>query len=338
MPNEDLYQAAVLVLPRLRVQNANAISSPLTWGFPSITAFVGMMHALARRLTRDGVLDFRGVGVICHDFEAQATNGGYTRAFHLTRNPVDKDGGTLAIVEEARIHLDITLVFLVNVAASHCADATRQELAEHVNRVVADMRIAGGTVLPALAGSPWKPPPRLHLLPDDENDRVDHFRRLRRWWLPGFALVDRTDLLHARVATLREAGAPSSVLDAWIDLSRLNSYAVRSADGIDKTAEPSEDVEWATEPREGWTVPIPVGYAGLSQLYAAGIVAGARDAATPFRFVESVYSIGQWVSPHRLTDVNDLLWYNHYDDATGLYRCRNDYAPASSPLAPRHNA
>jgi len=31
-------QRGVLVLRRLRVQNANAISSPLTWGFPAITA------------------------------------------------------------------------------------------------------------------------------------------------------------------------------------------------------------------------------------------------------------------------------------------------------------
>jgi CRISPR-associated protein Csy2 len=32
---------ALLVVPRVRVQNANAISSPMTWGFPAITAAVG---------------------------------------------------------------------------------------------------------------------------------------------------------------------------------------------------------------------------------------------------------------------------------------------------------
>ena len=68
MPHD--YQDAVLVLPRLRVQNANAISSPMTWGFPSITAFIGMMHALARRLPDSG-LEFRGVGVICHSLACQ---------------------------------------------------------------------------------------------------------------------------------------------------------------------------------------------------------------------------------------------------------------------------
>ena len=40
---------SLLILPRLRVQAANAVSGPLTWGFPSPTAFTGFAHALERR-------------------------------------------------------------------------------------------------------------------------------------------------------------------------------------------------------------------------------------------------------------------------------------------------
>jgi len=332
MPHD--YQDAVLVLPRLRVQNANAISSPMTWGFPSITAFIGMMHALARRLPPDSGIEFRGVGVICHDFEAQVTEGGYTRAFRLTRNPVDKAGDTEAIVEEGRIHLDITLVFLVNLAKAHWPEIVRQQLAEKVCNVVADMRIAGGSVLPPLPGSlRHVPRPQLRLLPDEESDRREDFRRMRRRWLPGFALVARDDLLHAHLAKLQQADSMATVLDAWLNLSRWNHRATRTTRVDDKTGESIEAIEWVTEPHEGWTVPIPVGYAGLSELYAAGKVASARDANTQFRFVESVYSIGQWVSPHRLTDVNDLLWYGQYDESNGLYRCCNDFAVSSSTTA-----
>ena len=50
MTTENGVSKALLVLPRLRIQNANAISSPLTWGFPAITAFTGLMTALKRRL------------------------------------------------------------------------------------------------------------------------------------------------------------------------------------------------------------------------------------------------------------------------------------------------
>ena len=41
--------SGLIVLPHLRVQNANAISGPLSWGFPSPTAFTGFVHALERQ-------------------------------------------------------------------------------------------------------------------------------------------------------------------------------------------------------------------------------------------------------------------------------------------------
>ena len=105
---------AILVLPHLRIQNANAIGSPLTHGFPSITAFTGLMWALERKLAQAGVpLQLHGVGVVCHHHQEQVMQG-YVRSFNLTRNPVDKDGSTAAIVEEGRMHLQITLVLTVS--------------------------------------------------------------------------------------------------------------------------------------------------------------------------------------------------------------------------------
>jgi CRISPR type I-F-associated protein Csy2 len=35
------------------------------------------------------------------------------KAFRLTRNPVGKDGSTAAIVEEGRIHLELSLAFAI---------------------------------------------------------------------------------------------------------------------------------------------------------------------------------------------------------------------------------
>jgi CRISPR-associated protein Csy2 len=64
----------LLVLPRLRVQNANAISSPLTHGFPAITAFTGLMWALERKARSRGLdVRFQGVGVVCHSHQEQST-------------------------------------------------------------------------------------------------------------------------------------------------------------------------------------------------------------------------------------------------------------------------
>jgi len=102
--------AGLLFLPHLKIQNANAISSQMTWGFPPISAFMGLMHALERKIARSSNLQFKAVGVICHSHTTQ-TSRKYHDQFHLTRNPVLKDGKSPSIVEEGRMHLDITLVF-----------------------------------------------------------------------------------------------------------------------------------------------------------------------------------------------------------------------------------
>lgn len=51
----------ILLIPRLRIHNANALSSPYTIGFPALTAWLGGVHALQRKLNADGLpqLSFR---------------------------------------------------------------------------------------------------------------------------------------------------------------------------------------------------------------------------------------------------------------------------------------
>ncbi|MDD3326099.1 MAG: type I-F CRISPR-associated protein Csy2 [Zoogloea sp.] len=312
----------LLVLPHLRIQNANAISSPLTHGFPSMTAFLGLMWALERKLCASGIgMAFDGVGVICHDFDEQVTEGGYTKAFRLTRNPVDKDGSTAAIVEEGRIHLDITLVFGVCSETILEEAEVRQALADTVAETLAGMRVAGGSIVPA-RGADARRGAELIRLAEAPNEAHKQFRHLRRRWLPGFALVCRDDLLAQRLSHLQATEPTATALDALLDLSRINW---RAEPGTPSDTE-RKNVEWKPEPREGWIVPIPVGYGALSGLHPAGSVKNARDSRTDFRFVESLYSLGQWISPHRLGSLRELLWYGHSDIDSGLYRCRNDFA------------
>ncbi len=312
----------LLVLSHLRIQNANAISSPLTHGFPSMTAFLGLMWALERKLCANGIgMAFDSVGVICHDFDEQVTEGGYTKAFRLTRNPVDKDGSTAAIVEEGRIHLDITLVFGVSSETILDEAEARQALADTVAETLAGMRVAGGSIVP-MRGAAARQGAELIRLAEDPAEARTQFRRLRRRWLPGFALVCRDDLLAQRLSSLQATAPAATALDALLDLSRINW---RPEPGAPSDTE-RKNVEWKPEPREGWIVPIPVGYGALSDVHPAGSVKNARDSRTDFRFVESLYSIGQWISPHRLGSLRELLWYGHSDIDGGLYRCRNDFA------------
>lgn len=167
------------------------------------------------------------------------------------------------------------------------------------------------------------------MVPADEDEARKAFRRMTRRCLPGFALVSRHDLLEARHAELQATAPGASLLDAWLDLSRWNHRAVLPprADGAAPPApDAAQPAEWQPDARPGWIVPIPVGFAALAPLHEPGTVAGARDPRVPFRFVESVYSIGQWLSPHRLREPAALFWFAERPDEQGLYLCANDFA------------
>ena len=308
----------LVVLPHLRVQNANAISSPLTHGFPSMTAFLGLMWALQRKAQAAGLgIRFKAVGVVCHDHQEQATRGGFVRTFHLSRNPVGKDGGSAALVEEGRIHLELSLVFAADCPGWNQDDARDQDLAALAD-LLAGMRIAGGSVLPA--SQPWRHrnrPWRLDLT-GTEQDRSAAFRKARMRLLPGFALVGRDDVLDQRLRELQKGNPDASRLEAWLSLARIN-WRWSPPEGSDKGG-------WHNDRTgRGWIVPIPVGYGALGALQLPGSVANARDPTTPFRFVESLYSAGEWLSPHRLAEAEQLLWYADTHVESGLYRCRNDH-------------
>ncbi|MBL8120789.1 MAG: hypothetical protein JNJ78_24930, partial [Anaerolineae bacterium] len=81
---------------------------------------------------------FAGVGIICHHFEPQVFQppGRRTQVFRLTRNPVGKDGGTLALVEEGRAHMEVSLVIAVR---DYKSDGDGKELAERLGFSVSFM-------------------------------------------------------------------------------------------------------------------------------------------------------------------------------------------------------
>lgn len=322
----------LLEVPHLRIQNANAISAPLTWGFPAMSAFVGLMQALERGLRSDGIeLLFDSVGVICHRHEPQVSRNGYVHGFHLTRNPVDKRGETAAIVEEGRTHLEVTLVFAVSgdAAEKHTLGESFG-LTDAVFDHLLTLRAAGGSITPSSREGVNERRPRLFAIEEAEEKQPAQFRSLLLRWLPGFALVSRDDLLHKHWHQLQQKDPDVDLMEAWLDLSRLN-MACRSEQTEDGAGSTGVSVNWERRgPPGGWLVPIPVGYGALGPVHEPGTVEGARDDKTPFRFVESLYSIGEWKSPHRLRNPADILWYIDNREAEGLYRLRNDYGSASA--------
>lgn len=324
------YFEHLLVIPHLRIQNANAISSPLTHGFPSITAFMGLMWALERKTHAMGLdLQFNAVGVVAHDFDEQVSKRRDVEILSLvkpsvrTKDEVTKllSGAPPSFVEEGRIHLDISLVFAVQSNALNDPAYTK-EIAQKTRNLIEDMRVAGGSVVTSKA-SASKQTPYVIAQTGDEAGRNELFQQNKLRLLPGFALVERQDVLERRYKEMLEKNPTASRLDAWLSLSRINRFWQVDVDG---------NGQWQHDWQgRGWIVPIPVGYGALTELQPAGSVANARDMTTPFRFVESLYGIGQWISPHRLQSPQQLLWYADTQPESGLYRCRNDYGAAEQP-------
>lgn len=306
---------ALLILPRLRVQAANAVSGPFTWGFPSPTAFTGFVHALERRLHDELPEGFGGVGIVCHHFDPQVSGApsAFTRAFSLTRNPVDKSGSTAALVEEGKVHIEVSLLIGVK---DWISEDDRDYFAKRISRTAFSMRLAGGSLLPQRAGDRFAP--RLEMWPDDGEGQREQFRRLRRQFLPGFALTLREDKLRHCLERLRQSQPSATAMDALLDISRLNVEPPMENDAQGSTS-------WSVRRHEGWLVPLPIGYAGLSSLHAPGEVLNARDPDIPFRFVESIYSVGEWVSPHRIECLEQMLWYYYGEAEQGIYRCINRF-------------
>ncbi len=334
---------AVLFLPRLQVQNANTITGPLSWGFPSPTAFTGFAHALERRLAESWGQRFTGVGIVCHQFDPQVShpNKRAHKVFCLTRNPVyagwkkfeDKPS---ALVEEGRAHMEISLLIGIR---DYLNEDDCRDFAAAAHHAVQGMRLAGGSILPRRQGKRFEA--QCLTVASAAEDRRAQFRKLRRQLLPGFALVQREDFLAARLLELRKENGEAHALDALLDLCSLHHEPPPQTPEVpdaeqkedmyddvgDSVAESTTDKSgWTIRKRPGWLVPLPIGYAGISDLYEPGQVANARDNATPFRFVESLYSLGEWVSPHRIDSLQALLWRTEADTATGIYRCVNAYA------------
>ncbi len=308
----------VIVLRHIKVQNANAITG-MTWGFPAVASFLGFTHALARKFNdkyEEHPITFLGCGIVCHHHQSLAHKtheyGDYL--FALSRNPLDKDGKSPALIEEGKMHLDVSLVVPFDGFIDDLDEA-----GSLINNLVQCLRLAGGQIT-AIENV------KIVELGDTPQGDEKTIRKVMRSLMPGFALVSRRDTLiehqKHRAETpgpLSEYGCSEPALEAWLDFS-TRCYKAETENG---------PTQWPNQkrPYKGWLRPIAVGYKAISELYEAGTVANARDKQTPMRFVEALYSLGEWLSPHRIKSIEQLYWYQHFDEQNDQYLCINEYKP-----------
>jgi len=94
------------------------------------------------------------------------------------------------------------------------------------------------------------------------------------------------------------------------------------------------DWEYVQKPEAGYLVPIMTGYKAISEIYDNKEIKNTRDNETPVCFVESVHSIGEWQSVHRISSAEELnrcLWHYHYED--NWYLCRQNKLALAEELS-----
>lgn len=288
-----------ILIRNIRIENANAISGPLSYGFPALSGFVGAIHALSRDLSQ--LEDFSqirldGCLVACKDLRLHTyqdkSYSPYT--FIQKRNPILKDGSTAAIIEEGRCHLTVHLIIGVY---GELPPFLEEGLTQFIQQNIFQHRIAGGSVMALDKKS------AVTYIPSGEIDNI------KNSLLPAFVLMSAHDQLAAITEELRSVNPQSTPLDALIETSVLHHI-------------PQDDGSWdiqSIKQGRGWLVPIPVGYQGISSLIEAGDLVNSRNPEYPAQYVETIYSLGKWVFPTAIDELHKAIWFQCYDPHQHLY-------------------
>lgn len=286
-----------LFIPHLQLHNANAMSSPYTIGFPAMTAWLGAVHALQRKLNQQGCdLNLSKVAVSCHDFNLQTYKGrgDFVHSIVGTANPLDKDGNRPAFIEEARCHLEVSLL----IECQNLDPDEEKQLLADIQNLILSMKFASGDVLAVKNCS-------LQYF-DEDGDQNQQLKPLLNKLMLGHVLIERRDLV---IESMNEG---KDALDAVLDYLKVTHSSIQNEDG---------KVTWSSKRKTtGWLVPIVVGFQGISEL---GQAKNQRDANTPHRFAESVITLGEFIMPYRIESMDQLLWQYHVDLENNLYLCQN---------------
>ena len=294
----------ILLLPHIKVQNANALSSPFTIGFPAMTAWLGAVHALQRKVNASGLqnVNFNRAAVVSHNINLQTKigQGDFVQSIIVPKRPpstkkelTDFNAGSApSFIEEARCHLNVSLLIEYLRIKRDDEEVLIEQVTHHLN---ASMKIAGGDILSFQE-------PKLYRI--EEGNDTD-LRKLTRQLMPGYAIIERRELM----AEAMEQG--QDAMDALLDYVAIHHSCEQDNAG---------NVAWTSQRKtSGWIVPIATGFHGITELEQAK---NQRDPDVLHRFAESVVTLGEFRMPHSIHTLDEILWRYHADMEKNLYLCQ----------------
>lgn len=297
-----------ILISKISIEDANALSSPYSIGFPSMTAWLGAVHALQRNLREQGYdnICLPATAVSCHNIDVRSHKeaGSSNHVLFGKRFPNKKDGKGASFIVDATCDLNVSLLIeYENLSANRISN-----LLEDIERILMfDMNLASGNVTSIQ---------KLEYLSFDEDlDEDEQLSPILRKLMLGHVMIERRDLLQKYMDQGKDA------LDSILTVLTTTSTAQRIK--ID-TDENTEKIVWNTYNQEpGWIVPISIGFKGISPASKA-INQRKENPNAEHVFAESIVTLGQFVMPYRIDSLEQLLWRYNFDVKNKLYLCVNN--------------
>ena len=180
-----------ILIKNIKVQNANALSSAFTIGFPAVTSFMGFMHGIQRKINsyeNFSNVEFESLIICCHKFRIHSYKLKYKNRLVLTRNPLKKNNKTgewtsPPFIEEGRCNFTISLIIKLEKIIN---PEKKNELEKIISsNLLQKMKIAGGDILSF---------ENVDCRKIDSDSDLDN-KKLMLSLMPGYVLVERRNLV-----------------------------------------------------------------------------------------------------------------------------------------------
>ena len=282
------------LVPRVKIENASAVSSTYTIGIPPMTAWLGMMYAMQRKLREMGLpeISFKSMGVCYHKVKVKRfkPEKGYKYSIIGSRNPlVTQNALPRSFLEVPTLNMTVDLLFRID---SLDPDDMDESLYEKITDVIYSLRACGGNIIS------FRDITRKSFITKDDSN----FKRIM---MPGYTVIERRDLLIN--------GEEPDDIDRFLNALATYANAKRDENGN------FEKWEYSRK-QKGWIIPIGVGYKGITLL---GTAENQKDKNYPHRFVEGITTLGECKMPISLNSISDMLWHFEYNEEESLYLCKN---------------
>lgn len=283
----------VAAIKKLKIHLADATSSSITAGFPSLMSIAGYLDTLNRYMRQQlGIqTNFDCFSIVSHKTEI---NSSQKRRSHEARD--ESLARPAAFQNEIYCDLELSLYFCV------ADNVDQNDFERHLLDAVRSTKFNGGIFISCQSV-------QLISISDSLDDQNKDLKLLKKEMMPGFVLTSAESEFQQLIVETKEPP-----FDLLMKMCGINLV--------------QEENKWKViqKPIGGWLVPISTGRVAINPIQEPGMIQGVRDTKTKACFVESVITLGRWVSPHRFKCLRDMFWFKNFDIDKGLFLFENTYS------------